>query len=886
MKLTAFSGPVLLLLGTLAALRADDTSKASTKPNIVILLADDFGVGDIRAHYPGNKIPTPHLDRLVRQGRSFTDAHSSSAVCSPTRYGLLTGRYNWRTRLQEWVIAAYEPPLIAEDRPTLPGFLQQHGYHTACVGKWHLGWEWPGPQRNRMTEKHNAQASLDWDFTQPIGGGPTQRGFDYYFGVDLPNLPPFTYIENDRVLIQPTAKFQPDPSEGVVLPNGFAGAPAAPNWRMQDILPEITRRAVRYVHERAKHKQPFFLYFAMTSPHEPIVPSKDFQGQSGIAPIADFVMETDWSAGQVIQAIDEAGLADDTLVVFTADNGHSHYTGWQQLVAAGHQPSGPYRGHKGDIWEGGHRVPLVVRWPGRVEPGSTSSQMVCLTDLFATSAEIVGAQPPADGAEDSSSFLPSLLGKTDTDGRTRLVSHSNFGEFAYRDGPWKLVWRLSERNLEQSRGKPTVAELYNLDSDVGEQTDLSEANRDIVERMTKDLRTLIERGTSRAGQQAANDTLVQFETTQPARWAPALHKPFTHPGVLHSRAELDFVRAQVAGGEQPWKAAWEELRSHAISKLDWKPEPAKDVVRGAYNNPDIGGTEFMCAASAAYSHAIQWYISGAKPHADKAIEILNAYATTLESVGGHDAKLLVGMAGINFVNAAEIVRHTRAGWASDDQNQFERLLRTVFYPIIKDFYPTANGNWDAAMIQTMLAMGVFLDDREMFQRAANYYLNGQGNGAIRNYINDFGECQESGRDQAHTQMGLGYLGCAAEIAWQQGVDLYGAFDNRLALGFEYTAKYNLGHDVPYEPYRSHAGRYDYPAISDKARGRFSSIYERVYHHYHDRRALEMPFTGQVVEKIRPEPWQTAFASWGTLMYAGQPVSEQDARNGDRRLRSR
>jgi len=236
-------------------------------------------------------------------------------------------------------------------------------------------------------------------------------------------------------------------------------------------------------------------------------------------------METDWSAGQVIQAIDGAGLTDDTLVIFTADNGHSHYTGWQQLVAAGHKPSGPYRGHKGDIWEGGHRVPLVVRWPGHVETGTSSSQMVCLTDLFATCAEIVGVEPPADGAEDSLSFLPALLGKPNTEGRTALVSHSNFGEFAYRDGSWKLVWRLSERNLEQSRGKPTVPELYNLDTDVAEQTDLSGKRPDIMERMTEGLRTLIDRGTSRDGQQAANDTIVRFGTTQGQRWTPALPDP-------------------------------------------------------------------------------------------------------------------------------------------------------------------------------------------------------------------------------------------------------------------------------------------------------------------------------------------------------------------------
>ena len=226
MKRATVLQAAFLLLAPLAALHADDASQPWTRPNIVIILADDFGVGDIQAHYPENKIPTPHLDRLVSQGRSFTDAHTPSAVCSPTRYGLLTGRYNWRTRLQEWVIAAYEPPLIAEDRLTLPGFLQRHDYHTACIGKWHLGWEWPGPQPSRMTEKPNGQAFFQWDFTQPVRGGPTDRGFDYYFGVDLPNLPPFTYIENDRVVAHPAAKFQPDPTEGIVLPKQFAGAPA------------------------------------------------------------------------------------------------------------------------------------------------------------------------------------------------------------------------------------------------------------------------------------------------------------------------------------------------------------------------------------------------------------------------------------------------------------------------------------------------------------------------------------------------------------------------------------------------------------------------------------------------------------------------------------
>ncbi|MCA9046405.1 MAG: arylsulfatase, partial [Planctomycetaceae bacterium] len=472
----------VLLIVALGCLRMAD---AAERPNIVVILADDFGVGDIQAHYPDNKIPTPYLDKLVGQGMSFTDAHSSSAVCSPTRYGLLTGRYNWRTRLQEWVIAAYEPPLIAASRPTLPGMLQQNGYKTACIGKWHLGWNWPGDQPSQMTEQKNGQAFLNWDFTKPIQGGPTERGFDYYFGVDLPNLPPFTFIENNRALPLPSAKFEPDPEEGIVLPTRFAGTPAAPNWKMQDILPTLTERAVKYVHEQAKHDAPFFLYFAMTSPHEPVVPSKPFQGKSGIAPVADFVMETDWSAGQVIQAIDAAEIADDTIVIFTADNGHSHYTGWQDLIKAGHLPSGPYRGHKGDIWEGGHRVPLVVRWPDKVKAGSENHQMVCLTDLFATCADAIEADLPANGAEDSLSFLHALRGKAAEVQRTNLVNHSNFGEFAYRSGPWKLVFKLGDANLEKSRGKATIPELYHLGDDQAEEQDVSTTHPDVVTQLTE-----------------------------------------------------------------------------------------------------------------------------------------------------------------------------------------------------------------------------------------------------------------------------------------------------------------------------------------------------------------------------------------------------------------
>jgi arylsulfatase A len=497
-------------------------SCAADRPNIVLILADDFGVGDIQAHYPNNKIATPHLDRLVREGTSFTDAHSPSAVCSPTRYGLLTGRYAWRTRMQEWVIAAYEPPLITADRPTLPSMLQQQGYHTACIGKWHLGWEWAGPQPSRMTAIPNGQKNLKWDFTRPARGGPIDRGFDHFFGVDLPNLPPFTFIEGDRVDPLPTSTYKYDPSEGVVMPRHSAGSPMAPDWKFDQILPELTRRAVQHVHARAKQDEPFFLYFSMTSPHEPVVPSKNFKGKSGISPIADFVMETDWSAGQVIQAVNDAGIAGNTIVIFTADNGHSHYTGWETLVKVGHMPSGPYRGHKGDVWEGGHRVPLVIRWPDRIAANGSRDQMICLTDVYATCAELLGVELPKDGAEDSISFLAAALGKSSTARRTTVVNHSNHGEFAYRDGSWKLVFKMSGRNKEASRGKPTIAELYNLESDIAEANDLAKQQPKIVARMTAQLAKLIAQGATRYELNRKNDTLVKFDTIQKQRWAPAL----------------------------------------------------------------------------------------------------------------------------------------------------------------------------------------------------------------------------------------------------------------------------------------------------------------------------------------------------------------------------
>ena len=363
-------------------------------------------------------------------------------------------------------------------------------------------------------------------------------------------------------------------------------------------------------------------------------------------------------------------------------------------------------------------------------------------------------------------------------------------------------------------------------------------------------------------------SLLLFSLPVPGEDQPP--RPFLHPGLLHTRAEIDFVRNRIQAGEDPWKTAWEHLKSHDLTSLEWKSRAHPNVERGPYNRPSVGANEMMSDAQASYTHALHWTLSGENEHARRAIGILDDYASVLKSVGHHDARLLVGMTGIQFLNAAELIRYSEAGWPEESQKRFQDMVRKILYPVIADFFPTANGNWDAAMIQTMIAMGVFLDDRKIFNRGINYFRKGKGNGALTNYLNDIGQCQESGRDQHHTQMGLGYLAYAAEIAWKQEVDLYSLADFRLSKGYEYTARYNLGHEVPFRRYRSIDGRYDHKEISRRGRGYQGPIFEIAWNHYHGRLGHEMPFTRQVVQKQRPEKPRREFVPWASLMFAGAP----------------
>lgn len=505
----------LLLAVSALALAIDSENKGDCAeqrraPNIVLLLADDMGYGDVRSLNPEHgKIPTPNLDRLVAQGMTFTDAHSGSAVCTPTRYGILTGRYCWRTRLQSSVILKYAPPLIDADRLTVPALLQRHGYRTAAVGKWHLGWNWP---------QENDKVLFD----RPIADGPTARGFQYYFGVDLPNLPPYGFIENDRMTAQPSAWFEAKPK---LFPHLFAqplsAGPIVPGWKFDQILPTLTQKAVEYVTQRSAEQQPFFLYFALTSPHEPIAPSPRFAGKSGISPVADFIMETDWAVGQVVQALEKSGRAQNTLLIFTADNGHCPYTGLQPLLDAGHWPSQRFRGYKADVWEGGHRIPFIARWPGAVKPGAACHQLICLTDLLATCADLLGARLPDNAGEDSVSFLHFLRGAASGPRHEAVVHHSCFGQFAIRQGAWKLelcpgsggypnsVFSSPSDAAAAKQGLPAV-QLYDMSRDDVEKTNVQDQHPEVVQRLTKLLEKYVADGRSTPGVPQKNDVPVDI----------------------------------------------------------------------------------------------------------------------------------------------------------------------------------------------------------------------------------------------------------------------------------------------------------------------------------------------------------------------------------------
>lgn len=490
------------------------------RPNIVLVLADDLGYGDVRCNNPQGKIPTPQMDRLAAEGMRFTDAHSSSSVCTPSRYSLLTGRYCWRTRLASGVLGGLSPPLIEPSRLTVAQLLQQHGYRTACVGKWHLGMQWGRKAGTAPFGDDIERGPEGWqvDYSRPITGGPNAAGFEYYFGISASlDMVPYTFIENDRVTVIPTVEkaFAMMPGK----PSRTRPGPGAADFEAVNVLPTLTRKAVEYIHRHAgdaRQGKPFFLYLALASPHTPIVPSPAWQGKSGLNPYADFVMETDACIGQVLHGLEADGLADNTLILVTSDNGCSPQADFPALLAKGHNPSYVFRGAKADIFEGGHRVPLLVRWPGRVAAGSTCDQLVGLVDVLATCADLLGVRLPAGAGEDSVSFLPALLGTAKGPLREALVHHSINGSFAIRQGRWKLAlcpdsggWSAPRPGTAQARKLPSV-QLYDLAADIGEQTNLQDRHPEMVARLRDLLEKYIAEGRSTPGPPQLNDRQIRI----------------------------------------------------------------------------------------------------------------------------------------------------------------------------------------------------------------------------------------------------------------------------------------------------------------------------------------------------------------------------------------
>lgn len=469
---------------------------AAEKPNIVMILADDMGVGDVS--HNGGLAATPHIDRLANEGMRFTDAHTSSSVCTPTRYSVLTGRYNWRTRLKRSVFfRPSDAPLIEKDEPTVASILKENGYHTACIGKWHLGIGWQFLEGFQPEKGKEKQYGWDIDYSKPAVT-PTSNGFDYFWGIQSSlDMAPYVYIENEKA------------TKPATVTKAFhrPGAAAA-DFEANQCLKDFARKSVEYIDQRAKGDQPFFLYLSLTSPHTPIVPSADWKGKSTIGSYGDFLMETDWVVGEVLEALDKHKLSENTLVVFTTDNGCSPAAKIDKLKQKGHFPNGKYRGHKADIYEGGHRVPFIVRWPGMVKPGSVTRRLTCQTDFTATCADVIGVKLAANESVDGVSFLPSLKDASVLQ-RDAIVHHSIQGAFAIRRGKWKLClcqgsggWSAPKPG-KSPKGAPAI-QLFDLENDPAEAVNVAMENPEVVKDLSILLQQYVADGRSTPGEKQVN----------------------------------------------------------------------------------------------------------------------------------------------------------------------------------------------------------------------------------------------------------------------------------------------------------------------------------------------------------------------------------------------
>lgn len=482
--------------------------QAERLPNIVFLMADDMGYGDLGSFNEGSRIETPHMDALAAGGMRFTDAHSGSAVCTPTRYGVLTGRYAWRSRLKKGVLSGYSRALIEPDRLTVASLLRERGYHTAAIGKWHLGLDWATITEPVTWDEGDKSVAfqgasdfakpdgLEIDFTKPVDNGPATLGFDYSYIIPASlDMAPYVYLENN-LCERPATAHEPGRFDGPVF---WRPGEAAEGFDFFDVLPNLTRRAVSYIDQRAASpEQPFFLYFPLPAPHWPWVPTEEFVGRSGAGKYGDFVMQVDAHVGMLVDALRRNGQFENTLFLVTSDNGAE----WDRshIEEFGHFANHPeQRGKKRDVWEGGHRMPFIASWPERVEPGTASAQTICLTDLMATVAEIAGLELPDEAGQDSVSFLPALLGRDEGPLREATVHHSVDGLFAIRQGKWKYIdgQGPGSNQWEGPQEGDPPAQLYDMAEDRHEDRNLLAEQPAVAERLKGLLERYKEQGRSR-----------------------------------------------------------------------------------------------------------------------------------------------------------------------------------------------------------------------------------------------------------------------------------------------------------------------------------------------------------------------------------------------------
>jgi arylsulfatase A-like enzyme len=480
-----------------------------TRPNIVFILADDMGYGDVNFLNGNSKIPTPNIDRIGREGRYFTDAHSPSALCTPTRYGVLAGQYCWRTRITRGVCWGYSKHLISPERMTVASLLQSQGYNTACVGKWHLGMDMQTRQGGIIQDTHSTvdtrayNADIDWN--APILNGPTTVGFDHFYGISASlDMYPYIWIQDDQFVGECTTTQDLLFITRDYRPERYADntGPAHKDFVAEEVMPIITQRTVDWI-DQQNQDTPFFMCMSLTAPHIPIVPSAPYRGLSELGAYGDFCIEVDESIGKVLDVLDQKGVADNTLVIFSADNGCAPYIGVEEMNEKGHFPSYVFRGYKSDIFEGGHRIPFLARWPDRIEAGTRSDETICLTDMLKTCAAINGVGVPSNAGEDSYNILPALVGdKFVAPIREATVATAGNGTFSVRQGRWKLNLTGSTGGYGNISQKEVVAQglpliqLYDLENDVGETNNVYAEYPDVVNRLNALLESYKVRGRS------------------------------------------------------------------------------------------------------------------------------------------------------------------------------------------------------------------------------------------------------------------------------------------------------------------------------------------------------------------------------------------------------